>query len=87
MNTGSKVFLPAVLEPNGVAHENGKKPDRMEIMPWKLGIYGFSVGCNLGQHPCSISFSKPNEPCWGGCSRSGKPQMTQILQSLWNLHV
>ncbi|KAJ8727191.1 hypothetical protein PYW08_015588 [Mythimna loreyi] len=29
--------VPAVLEPNGLARDDGKRPDGMTIMPWKLG--------------------------------------------------
>ena len=29
--------VPAVLEPKGLARDDGKRPDGMAIMPWKLG--------------------------------------------------
>ncbi|KAJ8712724.1 hypothetical protein PYW08_008028 [Mythimna loreyi] len=29
--------VPAVLETNGLARDDGKRPDGMTIMPWKLG--------------------------------------------------
>ena len=29
--------VPAVLESNGLARDDGEKPDGMTIMPWKLG--------------------------------------------------
>ncbi|XP_075975622.1 uncharacterized protein LOC142976226 [Anticarsia gemmatalis] len=29
--------VPAVLEPNGLARDDGKRPDGMSLLPWKMG--------------------------------------------------
>jgi hypothetical protein len=29
--------VPAVLEPNGLARDDGRRPDGMSVMPWKMG--------------------------------------------------
>ena len=29
--------MPAVLEPNGLARDDGKRPDGMSLFPWKMG--------------------------------------------------
>lgn len=31
------VHVPAVLEPNGLARDDGKRPDGMTLVPWRLG--------------------------------------------------
>ncbi|PZC80745.1 hypothetical protein B5X24_HaOG213969 [Helicoverpa armigera] len=31
------VGVPAVLEPNGLARDDGKRPDGMSLFPWKVG--------------------------------------------------
>lgn len=31
------VGVPAVLEPNGLARDDGKRPDGMSLFPWKMG--------------------------------------------------
>lgn len=31
------VNVPAVLEPNGIARDDGKRPDGMTLIPWKNG--------------------------------------------------
>ena len=31
------VGVPAILEPNGLVRDNGKRPDGMSLIPWKMG--------------------------------------------------
>ncbi|XP_063618720.1 uncharacterized protein LOC134791601 [Cydia splendana] len=33
----ASVSVPAILEPNGIARDDGKRPDGMTLIPWRLG--------------------------------------------------
>ena len=49
--------VPAVLEPIGLARDDGKRPDGMTIMPWKLGrpLCGMQHASTPLRHPIFLA--------------------------------
>ena len=54
--------VPAVLEPNGLARDDGKRPDGMTIMPWKLGRP------LVWDATCVDTLAPSHVPCTAGCA-------------------
>ena len=49
-----EVYIPAVLEPVGVCHDDGKRPDSMSLIPWWQGLP------LLWDFTCSVTFAPSN---------------------------
>ena len=56
----SSAHIPSILEPNGVARSDGKRPDGMTIYPWKNGrtmVWDFTCSDNIAPSHIQIPSS------------------------------